>query len=108
MAKPLPEDRFQVSAWNEAAIAVGMNDPAACVEFTRKFLSFEGRLRLTAVGLPSQPDGALGAVRFVGRPIVSKFPGRCAVCSLGFNVGADILYSAEQKRAAHSRCGEIG
>jgi hypothetical protein len=98
-----PEDRFICSAWNEAAIVAGMNDRDAALDFVRKFVSFEGKLKLTAVGV--QPTGA--AV-FVGRPIISKFTGRCAVCSLGFAVGAEVLHDPEQKRAAHLRCGEVG
>ena len=105
MSNP-PEDRFICSAWNEAAIVVGMNDKDAAFDFVRKFASFEGKLRLTAIGLPRSAAGDAETMRFVGRPIVSKFAGRCVVCALSFNVGADILYNGEQKRAAHLRCGD--
>lgn len=103
-----PEDRFICSAWNEAAIAAGMNDKDAALEFVKKFASFEGKLRLTAIGLASGIGSTPERPSFVGRPIVSKFPGRCAVCALSFNVGADVLYNGDRKRAAHLRCGEVG
>jgi len=107
MASPLPEDRLVCSLFNRCAVAVGMNDKDAAFEIVRELYLLEGKCFLSIIP-PASRRAENTSSGFVGRPILAKFFGRCAVCASGFGVGADILYDASQKRAAHLSCGEPG
>lgn len=115
-AKPLLEDVLVNSGgfWARAQIAISMNDPEAAMDLLRDMLSCEGKIYLTII----RPQGVVprlaldalataGKPLFRGRPMHSKFPGRCAVCGVGFGVDAAIIYNGDQKRAAHDQCGEV-
>lgn len=101
-------DVLLCSLWARVAIAAGMNDKDAALEIVRDLHLAEGKLFITT----TSPNTELGAERarepeFSGRPMISRFPGRCAVCRAGFPAGVEILYSAERRAAAHVRCGEV-
>lgn len=115
-AKPLLEDVLANSGgfWARCAIAVSMNDPAAGMELLRDMHAVEGKIFLTIIRPPGVGPrltldelAASGKPVFHGRPMHSKFHGRCAVCNLAFGVGTAILFNGEQRKAAHDQCGEV-
>lgn len=55
----------------------------------------------------SDVDPDPGAPRpFIGKPLSSKFPGKCCVCGQLFERGERIVYA--DKRTAHLGCGQAG
>ena len=109
MAEPLLEDVLVSTAgfWNRCAIAVSMNDPDAGMELLRDMHAVEGKIFLSIIPGARVHEARAAAAGFVGRPMESRFPGVCAVCSKPFPVGAQILYNADHRRAAHDACGEV-
>ncbi len=100
----LQVDRDAREVFNDAAIAVGMNDAEAALDVCRKLGRVEEAYMLT-LRSGEQHARATGAA-FTGRPMHSRFGGRCAVCSQPFPEGAAILYDGVSKRAVHAACGE--
>ena|SRR6185503_20065446 len=105
-SRPQRVDQLARAIWNRAAMAAGMNDTEVALEVCRELgeieEAYELRLRCADPRLASTKG-----TKFTGRPMEAKFAGRCVVCSGAIDVGDTILYSREQKRAGHLRCGEV-
>jgi hypothetical protein len=115
MASFLTEEDVLVCSFKDrAAVAVLQNDPEAALQLLREFDAVATKLFLTIIPPPphvtraaraAKPQSPTGKPTFVGRPMVAKFPGRCAVCSSPFDAGSPILFNGDLKRAAHDACG---
>jgi hypothetical protein len=107
MAEPLPGDVLVSSAgfWTRCALAVASNDSDAGMELLREMHLAEGKIHLSIVPGTRAREPHVAAGGFVGRPMQSRFPGVCAVCSKPFSAGSPILYDGDSKRAAHEACG---
>lgn len=103
---PLPEDVMLNRFWPSVTwISVhGKADEA--LEFIRELSLLEGKLHVSIVPGSREREVRAATAGFVGRPMQSKFAGRCSVCASGFGVGAAILYNGDLRRAAHASCGE--
>ena len=107
MPNPLPEDVMLNRFWPSVAwISVhGKADEA--LEFVRELALLDGKLHVSIVPGAREREAKAAAAGFVGRPMPSKFAGRCFVCAGAFGVGADILYNSQLRKAAHDACGEV-
>jgi hypothetical protein len=96
-----------------AVIAGGFGDEGEALELVKdlNFIlesDYEIRLR---TGATQKREAEAKGDGFIGRPMDSQYPGRCAVCSRGFATGDQILFNGDKpkgQRAAHLRCGDAG
>ena len=116
--RPIEVDQIARSLWNRAALAVGMNDRdeafAVCRDLGAIEAAYELRLKNERFdrGAPTRRtsnDAPRAAVqsKFTGRPIASKFAGRCKVCGGQYAEGDEVLW-CQGAGCAHLDCGEIG
>lgn len=104
-----------------ALVANGHDGPEAAVQICKDLTDVlsSGEYRLTLITDmnatrdpgdfgPASPSSPTTTARqsFRGLPMTSKIGSRCAVCNDSIDVGASIIYSREQRRAAHRKCGE--
>jgi len=108
MSGPLPEDVMCAKFWRTVAATAALHDAEGALEFVKELAPLEGKLSISIVpnGRSIEEQSSAPASNFRGRPMPAKFAGRCAVCAGTIKIGADILYSAELRRAAHIQCGD--
>lgn len=104
--KSLRSDILARELPDRVALCVGMpGEPAEAVAIVRDlsevFVDYELRLRAAS------KQSRSGHPAFTGRPMLARFASRCAVCSRAILEGSEILYNRDEKRAAHSSCGEV-
>jgi len=88
----------------ESAIIAGNFDQSRAVELAKRLSTglAAGEIEIRPVEKPVLKDGE----PFTGKPMSARFAGKCAVCEQPIAAGATIVYSAEQRRAAHIGCGQ--
>lgn len=105
-ARPLAEDVLLARFWPSVAWIATHGDTAEALEFVREIAEAKDKLHVSIVPNARQLEQQIALKGFSGRPMAARFSGRCAVCALGFGVGASILFDADTRRAAHDACGE--
>ena len=110
MSKPLPVDILAREIPGRAAlVAGGLGDDGEALQIVRDLHSLlEGDYQLSfKLGAEQRRQSeALGA-KFTGRPMISKFPGRCAVCAKALPTDSSVLYDPDRRKVACVTCGEI-
>lgn len=118
MSRPLEVDVLARGLFDRAAMAWGMRDAEVALEVCRDLAKIEPEYELRLKVLGAKHDGATvdrlkrqvqqkqgEPAAFVGRPITSRFSGRCAVCKGPYTAGADVFWR-KGAGAAHVTCGE--
>jgi len=54
---------------------------------------------------PSSENASPSAFR--GKPMQSRYPGRCEVCGKSYGEGDSIVYNGDIRKAAHLGCGRV-